>query len=104
MDLATSLGVPNERVVAAVPTFAVRFSLRDVQQNLPGSPTSEYPIQISKGQVMFLPRSSLSSLRIIFESDKIIVQYDIVSTLPRVKRNEKKMFYYFTYTFRCVQS
>jgi|688.fasta_scaffold381326_2 hypothetical protein len=48
------MGVSSDRVVAAVPTFAVQFRLRDVQQNLPGSNIVQGPNHISNEQVFSL--------------------------------------------------
>lgn len=45
------MGVSSDRIVAAVPTFAVQFRLRDVQQNLPGSHIVQGPTHISHEQV-----------------------------------------------------
>lgn len=53
LDLVASLGVSSDRVVAAIPTFAVQFRLRDVHQNLPGSPIVGDPLRINKEQVCF---------------------------------------------------
>ncbi|XP_046444775.1 flocculation protein FLO11-like isoform X10 [Daphnia pulex] len=51
LDLVTSLGVSSDRVVAAVPTFALQFLLRDAKQNLPGSQIAQGPTQISMEQL-----------------------------------------------------
>jgi hypothetical protein len=63
LDLVTSLGVSSDRVVAAVPTFALQFHLRDAKQNLPGSQIAQGPTQISMEQVKmhFLSFSGFSS-------------------------------------------
>lgn len=54
LDLVASLGVSSDRVVAAIPTFAVQFRLRDVHQNLPGSPIVGDPLRINKEQLCSL--------------------------------------------------
>lgn len=51
LDLAISLGIPADRLVAGVPTFASQFRLADVSRNTPGSLVTEGPIYISSGQV-----------------------------------------------------
>ncbi|XP_057372693.1 uncharacterized protein LOC130693540 [Daphnia carinata] len=54
LDLVASLGVSSDRVVAAIPTFAVQFRLRDAHQNLPGSAIVGDPLHISKEQLCSL--------------------------------------------------
>lgn len=51
LDLISSLGVPSERLVAAVPTFAIHFQLTNSNQNTPGSPTVQGPNFISNKHV-----------------------------------------------------
>ena len=54
LDLVTSLGVPNDQLIAAVPTFALQFKLSDTSKNTPKSPALESPTYISFGQVIQL--------------------------------------------------
>ena len=51
MDLISSLGVPSERLVAAVPAFAAYFKLADAERNAPGSPVTQGPTYITYGHV-----------------------------------------------------
>lgn len=51
LDLIISLGVPTERVIAAVPSFAVEFRLANATQNTPGSPITQGPSYISRKEV-----------------------------------------------------
>ena len=50
-----SLGVPTERVIAAVPSsFAIEFHLANVTLNTPGSPVTQAPAYISREQVIII--------------------------------------------------
>lgn len=51
LDLVISLGVPTERMIAAVPSFAIEFRLANATLNTPGSPVTQSPTYISREQV-----------------------------------------------------
>ena len=51
MDVITSLGVANDQVIAAVPTFGLQFQLSDATKNTPKSPAVAAPTYITFGQV-----------------------------------------------------
>lgn len=52
LDLVSSLGVPNDQLIAAVPTFALQFNLSDSSENTPKSSAQGSPNYISFGQVI----------------------------------------------------